>query len=197
MEKHQIIIEYLKVVLSWPLSIMIIAALVLLNFKDSISVWLENLKIEYKDATLSSQSQRISFEKDSTEITKDTILQIEPKKEEVNLPEDQDEKNGLIVQWRANAYLWEYLYLNYYLVHHTHLVLDWFYGLKEGVTFSLFDTVFKQSIQTPQERASVIKALEEHYLLERSNNILKITPKGKEYVEYMGNAEVRNKFAMY
>lgn len=196
METSEIVLEYFKLFLSWPASAVAITIIVIWNFKDSISTWLINLKIEYKDATLSSQKHLNTLDRDSDEFKKDVIIQKEAKSDHINLPESTEGKNDLIVQWRASAYLWEYRYLNYYLVKHTHEVLDWFYGLKEPIAYFVFDTAFRIQIPAPSERSAVISALEQHYLIEKSNEHFSITPKGKEYIENMGNAEKRNTLAL-
>lgn len=189
-ECWEIVLEYLKVLITWPFAVIFIAVLCITNFKEAISFWLRSLKIQHGDTVISSQYVHNKFENEKNKAEEKLIEQTQPKNEEV--------VNGAdALNWRANAYIWEYRYLNYYLILQTHLVLDWIYDLKTAIAFSFFDTSFKVTIPLAEERMAIITALSNHYLVSFEGSKIEITEKGREYIEYMGRAEKRNMISNY
>ncbi|HEY3383472.1 MAG TPA: hypothetical protein VGK32_17020 [Vicinamibacterales bacterium] len=89
---------------------------------------------------------------------------------------------------RARAYLWEYRYLNYFLVANTQRVLDWLAGLPERTSYEMYDSWWLPVIPNPSERQAIINALQAHYLVmvQDGNHLLEVTPKGREYLTWRG-----------
>lgn len=88
---------------------------------------------------------------------------------------------------RARAYLWEYRYLNYFLVPSTQRVLDWLAGLKERTTYSTYDAWWLRVVPNPTERRAIINALESHHLVMlHEGDLIEVTPKGHEYIGWRG-----------
>ena len=87
---------------------------------------------------------------------------------------------------RARAYFWEYRYLNYFLVPHTRVVLDWLAGLKDMATVELFDNLWLPAIPNPDERKAVMRALLAHNLVELDVPWISVTPQGREYLALRG-----------
>lgn len=87
---------------------------------------------------------------------------------------------------RANAYRWEYAYLNYQLVLRTQAVLDWLYRQKDQPPPALpwFRTYF--SGVSTNEQDAMLDVLEQHYLILYVGECIQLTPKGCEYVEWRG-----------
>lgn len=54
-------------------------------------------------------------------------------------PEDQDRLTDFIKAERARAALWEYRFLNFFLVTRTQKVLDWFASIKDKPTLQFYD----------------------------------------------------------
>ena len=87
---------------------------------------------------------------------------------------------------RANSYLWEYRYLNYFLVYGTQLVLDWLAGLESPATVRHFHNFWFHLIPKEHERNVILEALQAHHLVEVSSDLIQVTPKGHEYKEWRG-----------
>lgn len=87
---------------------------------------------------------------------------------------------------RARAYLWEYKYLNYYLVRSTQVVLDWLVKQPQRITFSYFDSYWNTLLPDPRERIAIIQALENHHLISIEKELITVTEKGKEYHSWRG-----------
>jgi hypothetical protein len=188
-------LEYFKLFVSWPFASIFITVFTILIFRKPISEWIRFLIIkgEYKGGIVTASSQ---FSTSLTKFIKDNeadniqIEQSDPRNKTTVVEKEEATKQLLL--WRTNAYIWEYRYLNYYLVYNTQRVLDWFYDLKEPILYSNFDALNINLISDPKERHAIISALLQHYLIEDKNNLLKITEKGREYVGFRGRMPQAN-----
>jgi hypothetical protein len=68
----------------------------------------------------------------------------------------------------------------------TQHVLDWFASITAPVSLSLFDTLWLPTIPAAKERKAILDALEKHYLIAIVNELISVTPKGHEYIEWRG-----------
>jgi hypothetical protein len=191
MEFAKLVLEYVKAVLS-PQVVAGVAALIFLgSFKEDIRGLLRRIaKIRLPGGSELSTSQ---VERASEESPARKAAPPVPPPEQVTLPQnltltpEQVEQIAQTFQAeRAKAYLWEYRYLNYYLVPHTQRVLDWLGSLTTRTSYSLFDTLWMPAIVSAQERQAVIKALESHHLIQFIGDLIEVTPKGKEYIQWRG-----------
>lgn len=115
------------------------------------------------------------------------------KTEEETLPENltlTPEQLEIVTQHinAANmaARLWEYRFLNFFLARASQRVLDWLAALDHKVTTTLFDSIWLPIIPSLQERVAIIHALENHYLITCMGELIEVTPKGREYIEWRG-----------
>lgn len=193
METAKLILEYVKAVLS-PQVVAALAALVFFAvFKEDIRDLLRRIaKIRLPGGSELSTSQ---VERASEESPPRKTAPPVPPPEQVPLlqnvrltPEQVEQIAQAFQAERAKAYLWEYRYLNYYLVSHTQRVLDWIASLNTRTSYSFFDTLWMPAIPSAQERQAVIKALESHHLVQFVGELIEVTPKGKEYIQWRGPA---------
>ena len=101
-------------------------------------------------------------------------------------PEQVKEIDEIFNAERAKAALWEYRYLNYFLVLRTQRVLDWLSSLNVRTTISMFDSFWMPIIPETSERKAIITALQSHHLIMLTNELIEVTPKGKEYIQWRG-----------
>ena len=197
METGKLILEYVKAVLS-PQVIAGLAALVFfMMFKEDLKGLLKRIaKIRFPGGSELSTSQ---IERASEESPPRKAAPPVPPPEKVPLPPnpsltaEQIEQIAQAFQAeRVKAYLWEYRYLNYFLVPHTQRVLDWIAAINTRVTFGLFDTQWNPAIPSAQERKAVINALESHHLIQLIGELIEVTPKGKEYIQWRGPLSATN-----
>ena len=190
MEIAQIILEFLEIILSPQAIAGMVVALFLVFFKEDIAaLFLRIGKIRLPGGTEVSTSQTEKL----NEAGENKPLPSAQRKEEnrENLPQTLDpqeleEVKQLLDSERARAYLWEYRYLNYFLVWQTHQVLDWFSTLNSPTSVSLFHTIWLPAIPSSNERQNVLSALQGHYLIDITNDLISITPKGQEYIQWRG-----------
>ena len=185
MEVSKIILEYLKVLLSSQMVFGFVLIFFLWIFRDSIrSLFQRIAKIKFPGGTEVATPQKID---DDNKPTPSPIGEPEP----LQLPEGVDPQiiekiSELFLAERSRAYLWEYRYLNYFLVHNSQKVLDWLAASNAPISQSLFDSFWLPLIPNTSERNSILQALEAHHLITLEEGLIKITPKGEEYVSWRG-----------
>jgi hypothetical protein len=96
-----------------------------------------------------------------------------------------DELRQVALQWRASAYIWEYRYLNKFLVLNSQRVLEWFSTFTHPIDAQVFDGYWRTIIPVPNERLAILDALKQHLLI-AGDSSFQVTPKGKEYLEVRG-----------
>lgn len=190
MECARIVLEYLRVFLSGQA----IAGAVAINFIFLFKVQIGNLIDRIKELNFpggglkTSQLGREKLELPSKGQKPESLPAEEPSTNvTVASPQPNVEKlQKQVNAERARAYLWEYRYLNYYLARGTQEILDWFAGLQTNTTVSLFDTIWLPAIPSAQERRAIIGALQAHWLIVITGDVIEVSPKGREYLAWRG-----------
>lgn len=91
------------------------------------------------------------------------------------------------IKFPGGTELWEYRYLNYFLVRKTQLVLDWLTNFNQPVTANLYDSVWIPSIHNANERQIILNVLQAHHLIQIDQlGLIGLTAKGREYIEWRG-----------
>ena len=186
----QLILEYLKAILSPQVIAGAVAFTFLVLFREDIkALFLRIAKIKLPGGTEVSTPQAAKIE----EAPEDKPLPKPPPQDSISLPlpdslnqKELEEVRALFDGERARAYLWEYRYLNYFLAFQTQHVLDWLASLPSRTSAMLFDTIWLPAIPSAQERRAIIDALQAHYLIQIENGLIEVTPKGREYIEWRG-----------
>lgn len=169
------VLEYFKLFISWPFLSAVCFIIAIFLFKEAIQTWLKSMKIDYKDLSVYSQSNKKITEEEKR-------VEKEP-----SPPQDNMDKSKLVevgTQWKSLAYYWEYRYLGYYLVPHTKDVLKLLYDANSEFLLNVLDVVMCKTIPEARERIAVVDALQQHYLIQIQDNMVSITEKGKEYIEF-------------
>ena len=100
-------------------------------------------------------------------------------------PTDQD---AALSAAQQAARIWQYNFLNLFLVRRTQVVLDWVAGrTAEGnpASFDLFDAIWH--FVPREERQAIIRVLTGHALVATDDrNLMTLTPKGRAYVTFRG-----------
>lgn len=101
-------------------------------------------------------------------------------------PEDAERFRQAMLAERTRAHFWEYRYLNHFFVIGTQRVLDWLISLPNATTFTAYDALWQPFIATAEQRRIIIQVLEEHNLIVMHGDLIQVTPKGHEYVQWRG-----------
>jgi hypothetical protein len=190
METTTIILEYLRVLLSPQMVVGAAGLVVLLTFREDIKALLLRVaKIRLPGGAEVSTSQ--TERKIAEQATEDKPAPI-PSSPLPGLPAGLTEEHraaieGILKAERATSYLWEYRYLNYFLVYKTQLVLDWLVGLPQPTTFGHYDATWLPLVPSANERAAMIDALQAHHLIQVTGDAIQVTPKGREYQQWRGD----------
>jgi hypothetical protein len=185
------VLDYLEVLLTAPVLFSIVAILFILFFKEDIKALLLRIaKIKLPGGTEVStpQSERSTEEKntdDDPPIVNSTPITGLPND---LTPQQQREIEQIIRAHISTAFLWEYRYLNYFLVRRTQDVLDWFINLGQDTSYSYFDSAWIPFIPAANERQAIFNALESHHLIQynQQTGMIQVTPKGREYQNWRG-----------
>lgn len=68
----------------------------------------------------------------------------------------------------------------------TQMTLDWFASCDSPMSTSLYDTITSPHVTDQKERKAILDALDRHYLVAIDNDLITVTPKGQEYIEWRG-----------
>jgi len=187
MSTPELILEYLKVVLSSPPVVGAVAVVFITLFRTPIAELINRiLHLRFPGMDLVASQQ----EKATKEIAPaGQAPQGLPAEVPANIkltPEQAQQIGQLIQSERANAALWEYRYLNYFLVRSTQVVVEWLGTLPQPIGVRLLDTHLQQWIPNAKEREAILAALQNHRLVTVDNDLVQITPKGREYLQWRG-----------
>lgn len=193
MEYAKLILEYLKVLLTAPVLFSFVAVLFIMLFREDIKALILRIaKIKFPGGTEVStpQSNQLAAEESRSSPPPSVNNQVAV----TGLPTDLTPQQKIEVEQQirahiATAYLWEYRYLNYFLVRGTQRVLDWLVGLPQATIYAHFDAVWLPIIPSASERKAIINALQTHHLIQLQpdqSEMIVVTPKGREYQEWRG-----------
>lgn len=188
MSTPQLVLEYFKVFLSPQMLAGVVAFVFLALFRDDIkALFLRIAKIRFPGGAELSTPQSVKLE----EAPENKPPPAPPPSDDLKLPASLDQRELIAVRElldaeRARAYLWEYRYLNYFLAPHTQRVLDWFASLQTRTSVQLFDTMWLPLIPSAEERRAILTALQAHHLITIDKDLIEVTPKGREYIQWRG-----------
>ena len=149
MQVAELVLEYLRLFLSAPVIAGAIALAFLLQFRAQIAGLIDRIwRIKFPGGELST-----SQEERSRELVRPTA-NVEPSAPAVALPstlstvspQQAAELKEILKSERSHATLWEYRYLNYFLVRGTQMVLDWLASQPGPVSVRLLDSFLQPVI---------------------------------------------------
>lgn len=190
MSKAELILEYARVLLSGAPIVGILVAVFLIVFRNDLRALMRRVAtIRFPGGELSTTQA----ERASAATTEPEAAPPAPPPEPGTLPDslslspdDQQRLREFLEAERARAALWEYRYLNLFLVPHTQRVLDWLANLQQRTTAQMYDSFWMPLIPDSNERAAILDALRSHHLIQLQGLMIEVTPKGKEYVKSRG-----------
>mgnify|MGYP000998561112 CR=1 FL=1 len=187
MEWFRLALEYLRVFLSTQVIVGIIVIIFFKMFREEIKEFITRivtLRLPGGGEVSTPQLEKIQTDKPVKNNTS-------PEPQSADLPShiqenDLETLKSLYNSERARAYFWEYSYLNYFLVPKTQLTLDWLASYESPISIPQYDTFTSPVVPEPKERKAILDALESHYLVIIKDNLISVSPKGHEYIEWRG-----------
>lgn len=190
MDTATLILEYLKVFLSTPVVTGGVVIAFMSLFHKQVGGLIDRIwKIKFPGGELSASQQnkaRNEIESPDAAAKRLPAKQVELPNTIQVTPDQSQQIVQLIQSERANAALWEYRYLNYYLVRSTQLVLEWLAALPQPVSLRLLDSFLQPLIPDANERSAIVSALQTHHLVTVTADVLQVTQKGREYLQWRG-----------
>lgn len=189
MTKAELVLEFLRVILSGPPLAAAFGLFVVIFFRGSLRELLARVvRVKFPGGEVAtSQAERSSAMGESEgDLPKEAVNEPKLPAGLTLTPEDQKKLSDFISSERARAALWEYQFLNLYLAPHTQRVLDWLAELPQRPTVQMADAFWRPAIPSPQERRAVLNALLNHHLIVMTGELLEVTPKGQEYRRWRG-----------
>ena len=185
MATPKMVLDYLKAFLSAPVMSATTAIVLALLFREpikSLFARIASLKVAGLGELQITQSSRAELPAASGNENPESLPA------QVTTPSLLPSPSGadLVKAERERAYLWEYRYLNLYLVRGTQLVLDWFASRSGPTTFAVYDSWWSSIVYNPTERLARVEVLRSHYLITESNGLLTVSEKGREYLGWRG-----------
>lgn len=185
-------LEYVKVFLSTPSVVGAIVLVVLLTFRRQIAALIDRIRrLNWPGGSATFGREQGKVEEAAAGGSPAGTLP--PNTSPVQLPQhitlspqQAQEIAQLIRSERANAALWEYRYLNFYLVRSTQAVLDWLATLPQPVSERLVDSHLQAFVPDANERAAISSALQRHHLVVAADGAIRVTDKGREYIQWRG-----------
>lgn len=190
METSKVILDYMKVLTASQIIYGAIALTFLFLFKEAIRALIGRIaKIKLPGGGELSTPQSLRASEDKTTEVEIGIHSEDLLPQNLELtPEQVKEIDEIFKAERAKATLWEYRYLNCFLVPQTQRVLDWLSSLSVRTTISMFDSFWLPIIPEANERKAIFNALQSHHLIMLTGELIEVTPKGKEYIQWRGPA---------
>jgi hypothetical protein len=191
------IIKLLEVILTWPVSVLIICLTFFVKFKDAISTFLKNIKSIRTPGGAEVQMQTTSTESKPQEgryITPDEETVIRNLLAQGQLTQQQKQQ---LEQEVAKAYNfakhWKFTYLNAFFVPLTKQVLRWAADIKK-FDKQFYHIIWALTIPDESQRNIILDVLSYNYMLETSDGInYEITPHGYDFLEFIGYIPARPK----
>ena len=173
---HYGVLEYLKVFLASPVLGAVVTITFIIIFREQVGGLINRLAmIRFLGSELSAP--QVS----PKPVTEPDI----PPGDQPTLPADIGERvREMFNAERTRRYLWEYRYLNLFLVAQSQRVLEWFAPSGMFTTYAQYDSLWATAIPDPNQRRTIISVLETHSLVQHQNDNYAITPKGLEYLEW-------------
>ncbi|MBB3001439.1 hypothetical protein FHX57_003796 [Paraburkholderia tropica] len=179
--------EYLKVLLAWPVVVGVGATIGTLWFRTELRALINRIaSLEFPGGKLTTQQAKLEQEAASEETVESVpVTGDEPQLlDQIHLSAaDQKKIRDVILAERAAARMWEYHFLNYFFAPSTQHVLDWL--VKLGITTDdAYHAYWSHRIVHAGERQAIIHALQKHLCVHIDGPSIQVTDKGREYAAW-------------
>lgn len=191
-------LEWLEVILTWPVAVIIVSIIFIYKFSDSIREFLGKHSLRKAGPLEFEEHQKEPVKKTEDKLYKKGITLSE---REINMLEKQfielsgaidikdkeiKEKEDFIKYLIYRTKNFEFQYLDLFYVPKTKYVLLWFYNIGQ-VNKESYERKFQYSITSKFERDTILSVLIDYSMIEYvSSTSYRITNKGIEFLRYTG-----------
>lgn len=181
-----VLLEYCKLLASWPVITVICVLYVLRKFSEEIKKLVNRVAtVKFPGGEITTQ-QEAALNVESEGMTSAIA-------EELPL-DDKGVRSGdaeaILVAARLEARLWEFRYLNFFFAPNTQNVLEWMENNNILITLTLFNSFWMGFVPDGAERDAIILALKMHELIVVDGVSIALTGKGKGYLNWPGRRKL-------
>ncbi|CAE6944202.1 hypothetical protein R75471_05529 [Paraburkholderia domus] len=184
----KLILEYLKVLLSWPVVVGFGATIGTAWFRTELRALINRIaSFEFPGGKLVTQQAKIEEESAASDAVPPVPAGdvAPPVLDGLRLSAaEQATLKGVFDAERAAARMWEYRYLNYFFAPTTQHVLNWLISLGQATTFDAYEAFWTNRIAQAGERQAVIHALQMHLCIQVDGPAITVSDKGREYAAW-------------
>jgi hypothetical protein len=175
----QLALEYVKAVFVWPVAAVVIVALLRKEIRELAA---RIVTVRFPGGEFQARQQGEPPPASGAQVNAPPPPPLPP-----GLTDQQRTAIIQVVQSNAMAArLWEYRYLNCFLVMPTQYVLNWFVSINRHTTLAEYDAVWAPLIPNGNQRRIILDVLGHHHLVYQDGPGLVATDKAKEYVRWRG-----------
>lgn len=195
----RLVLDYLGVLLSWPVMVFALGLVFLIRFRASLEYLLRNIgSIKLPGGAEILAQLPVPPEEDTDadtavdelpdtqrELVDALLSQLEAQQAQAMSEQEQREQTFRQLQWAA--LYWEFMYLSKFLVPKTQWVLKTLRTAQPPLTRTAFNHYWPLwQFGGVTEREAVFSALTTTGLVQEDNSVLKVTPKGDAFVQFVG-----------
>ena len=181
----ELFLEYMKVALSWPVVIGLLAVIIIFRFRQPISKWIENLTVKWGGLEASSQRQPLPRDRSPTGIPDEGDEHIA----HLTMPpvgsDATDTLQARVAEEEQKSKDWYFMFLNMYLVYNSKRVLAWIWSHPEASLLEYYLT-WGKDIPEPNERTAILNALTSYHVVNVKDEKITVTGIGGEFVNSAG-----------
>lgn len=174
----ELILEYLRVFVSWPVAVVAIAAL----FRAAIERLIDRIR----------SVRGVGVDIQAPQLPERPAQDVNPPPPALPAglaltPQQHQQLIQVFQAERAAARIWEYRYLNYFLARSSQVVLNWLSSLPQGTTsVDAFEATWLPLVPDANQRRVILQVLQGHHLVQIDGPAISITEKGLEYIQWRG-----------
>lgn len=185
MDIARLVLEFLRVLTAWPVAVFVLVVVCITKFKIPITALINRIAA----IRLPGGGELLTPQADQN-LADRALRAVEATTEApaTGAPEN-DSKQAVVADGKEHAALWEYRYLNYYLVPRTQWILDWL-ASRKPISVATFDSWLIPVVYDPIERAAIFDALRAHHLIRVDDGMISVSEKGREYLQWRGPREI-------
>lgn len=205
--------EVIKVLISWPFTILILGLGFGIGFRSEIAQLLRNIasiKLPGGAEILTIQPPPPENERRESAQPADTPPEPPPgvitltqedqaairshiealTQQATNVTQEKEQlleaASSLIAEKQREARYWWFMYLGHFLVFRTKLVLKWLSEQSYAPSRAYYHETWKDQIPELKEREAILMALFHHGLIEDTGQGLRVTDAGREFLHFSG-----------
>lgn len=180
MDIAKLVLEFVRVLLAWPVIVLALGVFFFIKFHKAIDALIHriaSIKFPGGGELVLPQATRNVL---ATEVVVTAVTDGETAPGAEVATAEQRLKSA-----NERARLWEYQYLNFFLVPRTQVLLDWLAN-RAPTAYATYDSWMTNVVPNPLEREAMINALRNHHLIEIAGDMITVNPKGHEYMQWRG-----------